>query len=170
MRQLIYRMFRPTTLMLPALILTSVFSCHLKHDCVDNYINPAFIGFLPSDIDSFVLRKYKPNDNFQHLLDTILVIDKYASIYTASNDTTVVYVNSSDPSHLITPGFDWQVYIPAKNKTVQISSITSTETEGPGRTCYNPINSFNMDGQIIFPVPVETDKFYTSGYRVYIRN
>jgi hypothetical protein len=170
MGQLIYGMFRLTALILLVLILAFSFSCNPKHACVDNYINPAFIGFLPSDIDTFVLKKYKQNDNFQHLLDTILVIDKYASIYTVSNDTTVVYVNSSDPTHWIRPAFDWQVYLPAKNKTVQISSITSTQVEDKGRTCYNPINSFNVDGQVIFPVLVQTDKFYTRGYRVYIKN
>ncbi len=137
---------------------------------MDAYVHPAFIGFMPSDIDTFILRAYKPNDNFQHLVDTILVIDKYASIYTTGNDTTVVYVNSRNPADWIRPGFDWQLYIPAKNKTIQISSITTTQVENRGRVCYNPINSFSIDGQAIVPKLMHTDQFYTSGYRVHIRN
>jgi len=136
----------------------------------DNHINPAFIGFLRSDIDSFILRAYKPNDNFQHLVDTILVIDKFASVYTTINDTTVVYINDSDPNHWIKPGFDWRLYIPAKNRTVEISKINSTQVDGKGRVCYNPINSFEADGQIITPEFIQTNQFFTSGYRVYIHN
>ena len=150
-------------------LLAFVSSC-TPHSCVDNHINPAFIGFLRSDIDSFILRAYKPNDNFQHLVDTILVIDKFASIYTTTNDTTVVYINDSNPNHWIKPGFDWRLYIPAKNKTVQIFKINSTQVDGKGRVCYNPINSFEADGQIITPEIKLTNQFYTSGFRVYIHN
>lgn len=145
-------------------------SCSPKHACADNHIHPAFIGFLPSDIDTFILRRYKTGENFQHLVDTTLVIDKFASIYTIINDTTVVYINASDPDHWIRPGFDWQLYIPAKNKTVNIANIRSTQVEDRGRACYNPINSFSIDGLVVIPVLVQTDRFYTSGYRVYVRN
>ena len=110
------------------------------------------------------------NDNFQHLLDTTSVINQYASVYTVSHDTTIVYVNSSDPTDWIRPGFDWQLYIPAKNRTVQVSSILSTQVEGKGRVCLNPINSFLLDGQLSSPELVQTGELYTSGYRVYIRN
>jgi len=125
---------------------------------------------MRSDVHTFIFRAYKPNDRFRHLVDTTLLTNRAASIYTAINDTTIVYVNDSNPDHWIRPGFDWQLYIPAKNKTVQILNITSTQVENKGRICYNPINSFSIDGQIIIPVLVQTDKFYTSGYRVYIRN
>jgi len=149
-------------------LLAFVSSCTPTRSCVDNNINPAFIGFLPSDIDSFILRAYKPNDSFQHLVDTILVTDKFASIYTTTNDTTVVYINDSNPNHWIKPGFDWRLYIPAKNRTVQISKINSTQVDGKDRECYNPINSFEADGQIITPKLIQTNQFFTSGYMVYI--
>ena len=151
-------------------LLAFLSSCTPDHPCADNNINPAFIGFLPSDIDSFVLRAYKANDNFQHLVHTSLVTNKFASIYTTTNDTTVVYINDSNPNHWLKPGFDWQLYIPAKNKTVQISKINSTQVDGKGRGCYNSINSFEADGQLITPKLIQTNQFFTSGYMVYIRD
>jgi phenylpyruvate tautomerase PptA (4-oxalocrotonate tautomerase family) len=142
--------------------------CNQHHPCVKNHINPAFIGFSTADIDTLVLRAYQPNDNYQHLVDTILVINLNATIYTTKNDTTVVYVNDSNPDHWVSPGFDWQIYIPAKNRTISISNIVSTQTEGPGRACWNPINSFAQDGQLIVPQHIQTGQFYTSGYMAYI--
>lgn len=145
-------------------------SCFQKHSCVNSYIHPAFIGFSSSDIDTIILRAYKPNENFQHRVDTILVTNKGASIYTNDNDTTIIYQNDSDPNHWIRQGLDWELYIPAKNKTIRITNINGTQVEGKGRVCYNPINSFTVNGQKIIPIPVQTDEFYTSGYRVYIHN
>jgi hypothetical protein len=142
--------------------------CNQRHPCINNYINPVFVGFSLADVDTIVLRAYRPNDNYLHLVDTTLIRNLYATIYTTTGDTTVVYVNSSNPDHWINPGFDWQIYIPAKNRTIAISNITSTQTEGPGRACLNPINSFKQDGQMIVPQPVETGHFYSSGYMAYI--
>ncbi|MGZ3778356.1 MAG: hypothetical protein ACXVIY_06975 [Mucilaginibacter sp.] len=133
-------------------------------------MNPAFIGFAPADIDTIVLRAYTRGDNFQHLVDTVVIVNQNAIIYTTSHDTTIVDANSSNPNHFVNPNFDWKIYIPAKNKTISISNIMSDATKGPGRTCLNPILSFVQDGETVVPHLVETGKFYTSGYMVYIHN
>lgn len=143
--------------------------CRQQHPCVKNSINPAFVNFSLSEIDTFVLRAYQPNDNYQHLVDTLLVTNRYTSIYTATHDTTIVYINDSDPDHWISSGLDWQVYIPATNTTVAVSGITETPVDGPGRICYNPVTSFKQDGQLVVPALLETGQFYTSGYRLYIQ-
>jgi len=143
-------------------------ACHQRQPCLNNHINPAFKGFAPADIDTFVLRAYTPNNNYLHLIDTILVINLYATIYTTTNDTTVVYLNDSNRNRWIGAGFDWQIYIPARNRTITISNIKSTQTEGRGKVCWNPINSFEQDGQLILPQLIETGQFYTSGYRTNI--
>jgi len=141
-----------------------------EHACLPNSINPAFIGFSAADIDTIVLRAYKRDDNFQHLVDTVVIINRNAIIYTTSHDTTIVDANSSDPNHFINPNFDWQIYIPAKHRAVSVLNIMSDATKGPGRSCLNPILSFVQDGQTITPRLVETGKFYTSGYMAYIHN
>lgn len=81
-----------------------------------------------SDIDTFVVRAYKPNDNFQHLIDTIFVVNPGLAIYTTSNDTTIIDVGGTapgdgDPRYRIVSGYDWQIYIPALNRTVTITSL-----------------------------------------------
>ncbi len=155
------------------IVLLSVLSIFLmgcpEHTCVNNSINPAFIGFAASDIDTFVLRAYKVNTSFQQLEHTVTVINHNSTIYTTSNDTTIVDVNSSDPNDFINPGFDWQIYIPAKKKTVSISNIITDATQGR-RGCSNPIISFVQDGQTIIPHRFDNRLFYTSGYRVYVHN
>jgi len=128
------------------------------------------VGFSPGDINTFILRAYKPNDNYQHLVDTIIVQNTGTTIYTTSNDTTIVCINvNSSTNQLVVPGFDWQIYIPAKNRTVMISNIVTTLTEG-GHQCRNPINSFMQDGQVITPTYMQTGKFYTTGFMAYIQN
>jgi hypothetical protein len=156
-------------IIIPLLILSvSLMGCP-EHTCKPDYINPAFIGFTPADIDTIVFRAYKRDDNFQHLIDTVIVIDSYSGIYTRMHDTTIVDVNSSDPNHFINPNFDWQIYIPAKHRTVSISNIMTDATQGR-RGCSNPIISFIQDGQTIAPHWFDSNKFYISGYRAYIQN
>lgn len=140
-----------------------------NYPCSKNHINPAFIGYALSDIDTFILRAYTPHDNYQHLVDSFIISNRNASVYTRSNDTTVVYVNDSNPDHWISAGFDWKIYIPATNKTVSVSDISSPPTDG-GRNCINPIQSFVQDGRLITPSLVNNGKFYASGYLLYIHN
>jgi len=139
------------------------------HICKSNYINPAFIGFAPADIDTVVVRAYKRGDNFQHLVDTIVITDHHLAIYTTMHDTTIVEINSSNPNDFIDPSFDWQIYIPAKNRTVSISNILIDAAQG-SRGCSNPITSFVQDGQTVMPHRFDSNKFYISGYRAYIHN
>lgn len=148
------------------LLIVTLSSC--TYPCNKGFINPAFVGFSASDINTYVLRAYKPNDNYLHLLDTMIVQNAGPTIYTTSNDTTIVYINKNI-DQLIAPGSDWQIYIPAKNRTVMISNIVSDLAEG-GHQCRNPIDLFTQDGQVIKPTYMQTDKFNTSGYMIYIQN
>src|SRR5215217_1929453 len=116
-------MFKLTVLMMSLVVIS-----RCNYPCQKNYISPVFIGYSQADIDTIVLRAYMPNDNFQHLIDTFIYNNCCATIYTTRGDTTVVYLNSSNPDHWISAGFDWQIYIPAKNKTVSITKIVSPET------------------------------------------
>jgi phenylpyruvate tautomerase PptA (4-oxalocrotonate tautomerase family) len=153
-------------------LLVCLVSCSLllrcnNFPCSKNHISPAFIGYSRPDIDTLIFKAYTPNDNYQHLADSFMVTDHNASIYTTSNDTTIVYVNDSNPNRWISAGFDWKIYVPAKNKTILISDIVSPQTEG-SKKCLNPVNSFVQDGQVVSPVSVYTGKFYTSGYLMYV--
>lgn len=160
-------------------IITTLFSsilissCTKGYDCIDLQIQPVFINFLPSDLDTFVLRKFKAADNYQTLIDTFVVKYGYYGLYQTSNDTTSVLV--TDGKNGIKARFDWQLFIPAKNKTVLISDIISEKKTGkrgygifsmdPGPSCTNDIFSAKMNNQIINFSNSDTARHY-----VYIRN
>jgi hypothetical protein len=143
----------------PAIILVIILltSCTKEYDCVDTQISPAFVGYSSSDIDTFVIRKFKISDNFQTLLDTSVITRSLSGHYETSNDTTIVSISISP--NPIKADFDWQLYIPAKNKTVLISNIVSEKRKGkrgfgifsmdPGSDCINNIFSAKIDNQHI---------------------
>ena len=143
-----------------------------RHPCASDYITPVFVGFSVSDIDTLVVRKYKQNDNFLHLVDTV-VISASLYGYIASNDTTVVDVNTISGYTYITADFDWQIYIPAKNRTISVSNIVSMIKESSCYrcTCINPITSFVQDGQLTLST-IDSAKIFglPIGYITYIHN
>ncbi len=114
---------------------------HCKNiPCGPNNILAVFVGFQESDIDHFVIRRYKANDNYQHLIDTFIITNPsvnggYANgRYTISNDTTIVFVDDNYPDNGIFPGYDWIVYLPALNKSISVSNIISPQTTGRENT------------------------------------
>jgi len=131
-------------------------------------INLAFVGFDSTDIDTIVLRQYQPNTAFKNPIDTFLITrNNGLYIFTTIKDTTIIYRNSSDDSAHITNGYDWDVYIPAKNKTTYILNIARIPGTGK-HGCLNSINSFKQDSITIIPTWVPTGQFWTDGYRAYI--
>lgn len=76
-------------------------------------------------MDTLIVRQFEPDDNFLHLIDTTLFTnDPKVAFYYTSHDTTIVVLNilSGEEKYII-PNYDWQIYIPAKNKTILISKI-----------------------------------------------
>jgi hypothetical protein len=140
-----------------------------KYACLENYMNPVFIGFGPGQVDTFVVRAYQPNSNFQQLVDTTVVTNCCAGVFTVQGDSTVIFLNEESNSKNLSPDYDWQIYIPSTGKTARITSIQSPLSKGT-RGCYNPIISYVQDGQFVNAKLVETGKFYTSGYLIYITN
>ena len=166
-----FRYFIPGFLFLTIVL----FSCTKEYDCTDLPIQPVFIGFSQSDIDSFVLRKFKSNDNYQNLIDTFIIKYGDYSAYKTSNDTTTVFIGDAgnDGKVGIKFGYDWQIFIPSKNKTVFISDIISEKKTGKRSSgifnldkvsnCTNRIFSVKMNNQII-------NFSDSSGYYLFIRN
>ena len=152
-----------------------LFGCTKEYDCNDLPIQPVFIGFSQSDIDTFIVRKFKANDNYQNLIDTFMVKYGTYSLYKISNDTTTVFVGdaSNDGKVGIKVGYDWQIFIPSKSKTVFISDIISEKRTGKyGHgifsldkvpDCVNRIFSAKIDNQII-------NFSDSTGYYIYILN
>ena len=157
-----------------ALLLSVINGCTREFDCDDPQLVPTFIGFAPSDIDTLIVRKYKPNDNFQTQVDSFRVVYGYNGLYQSSSDTTSVYVN--DGKNGIKTGFDWILFIPAKNRVVTISDIVSEKKTGScgtgifsmdkfGCTCMNDVFSAKRDN-----LPIQFSNKDRYGTSVFIRN
>jgi hypothetical protein len=157
------------------LLIVVLSACTKEYNCGDLAIQPAFIGFAPSDIDTFVLRKFEANNNYQNLIDTFIIKFGDSSPYQTSNDTTTVFVSdASNSGELgIKAGYDWQIFIPSVNKTVYVSEIRSEKKTGKLSSgifnmdktapCTNSVFSAKMDNQTI-------NFSDTAGYYLFIHN
>lgn len=159
-------------ILLSAFLYGVVVGC--DHPCKDRYVKPVFIGYSLPDIDTLVFKKYKPGENFLTLVDSIVITNNGASaFYTIPGDTVIVEPTVICCQYdIMKPGFDWKIYIPAKNKTVSISAIASPQTETTcwKCSCWNSIDSYRQDGQLILTTYTDGNYDYTSGYFAYIRN
>ena len=144
-------------------------SCTRSYPCDDAQLQPAFVGFKPADIDTLVLRKFRPGTNFQTLIDTFVV--RYSSgYYNTSHDTTTVFV--PDYERGIKAGYDWQLVIPAKRRTVRITAITGEKKseqctfsmDPRSCTCANNLFSAEVDAQL-----VDFSGNYFGDYRLFIK-
>ena len=139
------------------LLTTIALSCNKEYNCSYVQIQPAFIGFNGSDIDTFVLRKFTANGNYQNLIDTFIVNGDY-SAYRISNDTATVFVGdlTNDGKAGILFGYDWQIFIPSTNQAFTVSEIVSEKNTGKcggldkfNCTCTNKNFSTKYDNQTI---------------------
>jgi hypothetical protein len=164
-------------LLLFLLVTLSFLSCTPSATCRTNQINPVFIGFTESEIDTIILRKYTTNGNFSELLDTMLIdmtgAPQYTYRYAVHHDSTIFCIIVVDSSvTAIGAGYDWRVYIPSRNKTISISEIENGPHVGIA-FCPDPVASFQQDG-----LPIVSPEYFSrsmvgvdwwlEGYRAYI--
>jgi hypothetical protein len=143
--------------LLPVLAIVATFlaGC-ISKPCSLSHLTPAFIGFSQDDLDTIVVRHYEANGNFNHLLDT-LVVTKGEWYLKSSADTTVIETNSIsapvEAQNHLSPGYDWEIYVPAVKKVILISHIIFEQTEQRAFIlndrwgCSSPITSYVQDGQ-----------------------
>ena len=162
--------------MCPALFaaVLMIAACSKEYDCAEAQIQPAFVGFAPADLDSLLLRKFTRGGNLQNLVEEFVVTGNNRTQYIITNDTTTVFI--TDGIHGMKAGYDWQVFIPARNRTVRITDVNSEKKKIKcgsgifsmdkfGCLCTNKVFSLMQDNQTIsFP---NSD---TTQYVVFINN
>lgn len=140
------------------ILLFIVFGGCKNTPCSDSYLIPVFIGFTSSDIDTVVYRAYIPNDNFNHLVDTVLIITGGGwklhdsdSLFVSTGGTGMVGSNTVKYGYQdLTSGHDWSIYLPAIDTTIYISEIVDSVWESKqylGNVCWNPIKSCVVNGK-----------------------
>ena len=136
------------------LVLTiTFFGCSREIDCKDPPIVCAFISFPQNSLDTIVYRKYVVGTNFQNLIDTVYITQQQIRLLQQRTDTTNVILN--DPDLNPKPGFDWQIFVPAVNRTISISDISKIDKttkcavmQMPVKClCYDEIMTLKVDNQ-----------------------
>lgn len=154
------------------LLITGFGSC--DHVCPPAVLNIAFRGYVLSEVDTLIIKKYQKNSGFTVLKDT----------YTISNtDNTFIYVEKEDSigihSRLVLDdkhykylesGYDWEISIPSQPRTMKISNIIVDQMEDRSKRCVSPIASYTLDGQFRKPFYTgnEDRRFYYGGYWVVV--
>lgn len=108
-------------------IIILILSCSRTIDCIDPPIYISFISFPPNTLNNIVIKKFDKGSNFQNLIDTLQVTNTNGSIINRG-DTSVLSLGN--PNNYPQPGFDWQIFIPAINRTVSITDINKRDKTG----------------------------------------
>lgn len=102
------------TLLLLALLTTGLSSCCTKKACADlASVEIQLFGFDPADVDTIEVTGYALNSNFtQKTRDTHIT-----SGYSQPGNKYIIF----DNGNFLSDQQDWEVYIPAVNKTIRVS-------------------------------------------------
>lgn len=133
-------------------------SCGKEVKCSDGVVALNFIDYTSKELDTLMVRKYKP-DNPQELVEETKLVKGFNVNHTINGDTiTVESTPQFSIAGFITQYSNWQVYIPSVNRTISITSIEGethilkTGTFTTNVVCRNKIYSCLVDGvKVIFP-------------------
>ena len=132
------------------ILIANLTSCCKTVDCEPGYLDIATINFTREQSDTFIIRRYKVNTNFNVLVDTLLVARNVNAYYRDMGlDTSSVLMYDSNPFK-VNPGFDYVIFFPATNTIRKISDIKETKNQQTLclrlKRCFNDINSYKVDG------------------------
>jgi hypothetical protein len=147
------------------IISTTVFftllsSCTMRVPCDNGNIKLGFVAFSDTATNSVIIRQFKKTSGFKTLVDTVLITDTSSS-YKKYYDTLQVEYSFNkkhgytSSNYGLTSEHDYEIYLPAIDKTFQISDIDEEyEMQKKGFTsdnssCYNYIKSYSINGQKI---------------------
>jgi hypothetical protein len=111
-------------ILLLIIFIITLLSCSREIECQDPPINLSFIAIPQTALDTIVLRKFTKDDLFRNLVDSL----KVKTYITNRGDTSIVSLG--DPFYYVTPGFDWQIFLPAINRTVALTEINKRDKTG----------------------------------------
>ncbi len=142
-----------TLIVLLSIILIN-YSCK-EYPCQEASVNINIYGFTKSDIDSVIVRKYVTASNFSSFVESWSMDSLQASYNWTTNNYLIVDANFASNGYGIRSKFDYEVYIPRKNRLFRITEISEEQVTGretlsmEKRGCINPIRSYRVNGQLI---------------------
>ncbi len=117
-----------------------------------------FISYSEQEIGTYSVKKFVKGGNFSTFVDS-MVIDSTIGWYYRSNDT--LHIGSFLSSAKLAVNFDYKIYIPAVNRTYEITEIFEPQLEGRKSTkkmmCGNSVQSCKING---VPAQIRFDNLY----------
>lgn len=144
--------------LIPALALSFFSSCKKCPCGPAEGLLPAFIGYTEAQTDTLILRRYANSGNFNQLMDTLLINEPLLN-FKRSNDTLAPTYNSI--SIPMIEGNDYEIVVPAINKTYRISGIVETKNTMTCNSifsmdktyCVNPMDEYIINGEKTKAIP-----------------
>ena len=127
------------------ILIVSIFSCHNCICVPSDGLRLGMISFSSTEIDTLITRKFSKGSNFSRQIDTT-ILDKNNVMFTAQNDT--FQMSSWKGDILLSSKYDYQLYIPAINRLINITEINEPQLEGNCRyktLCGNIIVSARLN-------------------------
>ncbi len=107
-------------------IITVVFAgCVRKVTCPSKAPAIILVNFPKVEQDSFTIKKYEPNNRFDKIVDSFVVISNYNSQYSTITSDSIIVNIYSDVNGYRTKyfEFDWEYYFPLSGKKFRVSKI-----------------------------------------------
>ncbi len=122
-----------------------------SYSCTDATSTISLIGFLNSETDTVIVRKFSKSTNFTTILDTFL-LNNINSNFQIQNDTLKIIASYQTDNGLLSR-YNYEVYLPKIKKLYQISEIKeeyrSINTGFNKVGCINSIDSYKINGKLI---------------------
>lgn len=137
------------------LVIGFLSSCCRNVDCTRGFTTVSFVQFMPPDLDSFYLRRYKINTNFSVKLDTVIYKIRQNIFYKEhKRDTSVVQpadLSTIPKLFFIEEGYDYELVLPSIGKISRITDVEEGNEEQnicgmARRQCYTQIRTVKVDG------------------------
>jgi hypothetical protein len=130
-------------------------SCGKKHPCAKENLLPAYVSYADTEIDTIILRRFRPGSNFAQKIDSVMLTSNNCQFY--RNADTVILAPLYT-ANIFNDEYDWQIFNPFDKKTVSVSDmkfqILESRSRGlfgmdPGSVCISPLISYNRDNSIV---------------------
>lgn len=143
-------MYKRIATILLAYLATSFYSGCRTCNCVDGEISFHFSGYSTAELQNIVVKKYALGSNFGQRTDSIHFSD--AIDYRLEQRSDVIYLNPKDSRLNLRKDGDYQIELPAANRTYRITDIRMRQVRdqcGGKSICINPVESIRIDGTLL---------------------
>lgn len=147
-------------------------ACTTKEvDCKNPQMLTSFIGYTIPELDTLVIRKFKNDGTFTQKLDSFLFFNN-TNFNNLAQFGDTIFMQSFNEKFNITADHDWQISIPALNKTINIGPFTIEQKKGKCQSglfsmtkvscdCPNNVKILKLDNQTLtFPDGKYTHSIY----------